>query len=155
MVILVEKESDSVVQADLLDFGDIVRIPHGASPPGDGIIIQGESNFDESSLTGESRPVKKRPGNKVFSGTINKDSAVLIQITGAADKSMLDQIVDVVRDGQTKRAPMERIADKLTAHFVPAITLIAIITWLIWMSLGLSGMVPKDWLNVSSGIWVA
>jgi len=153
--ILVEKENDSVIPANLLDSGDIVRVPHGASPPGDGIIVQGMSSFDESSLTGEPRLMKKKVGDEVFSGTVNKDSAVLLRITSAADKSMLDQIVDVVREGQTKRAPMERIADKLTAYFVPTITLIAILTWLIWMSLGLSGRVPKNWLNVSSGGWVA
>lgn len=150
-----EKEENSVVQADLLDFGDIVRIPHGASPPADGIVIQGESNFDESSLTGESRPVKKRVGDEVFSGTVNKDAPVLVQITGVAGKSMLDQIVDIVREGQTKRAPMEQIADVMTAYFVPVITLIAILTWVVWMSLGLSGRIPSDWLDVSSGGWVA
>ena len=150
-----EKEEDSVVQSDLLDFDDIVRVPHGASPPADGIIIQGESNFDESSLTGESRLVKKRIGGEVFSGTVNRDRPVLVRITGVAGKSMLDQIVDVVREGQTKRAPIEQIADVMTSYFVPVITLIAILTWVIWMSLGLSGRVPPDWLDVSSGGWVA
>ncbi|KAM6513228.1 hypothetical protein FALCPG4_015682 [Fusarium falciforme] len=150
-----EKEEDSVVQADLLDFGDVVRVLHGASPPADGIVVQGESNFDESSLTGESRPVKKRVGEEVFSGTVNKDAPVLVQTTGVAGKSMLDQIVNVVREGQTKRAPMEQIADVMTTYFVPVITLIAILTWVIWMSLGLSGRIPSDWLDVSSGGWVA
>ncbi|EXL39200.1 hypothetical protein FOCG_18187 [Fusarium oxysporum f. sp. radicis-lycopersici 26381] len=102
-----EKEEVSVVQADLLDFGDVVRVSHGASPLADGIVVQGESNFDESSLTGESRPMKKRVGEEVFSGTVNKDSPILVQITGVAGKSMLDQIVNVVREGQTKRVPME------------------------------------------------
>ncbi|KAI8710476.1 hypothetical protein NCS52_01564600 [Fusarium sp. LHS14.1] len=149
------KEEDSVVQADLLDFGDIVRVPHGASPPADGIVVLGESNFDESSLTGESRPVKKRVGDEVFSGTVNKDAPVSVQITGVAGKSILDQIVNIVREGQTKRAPMEQIADVMTTYFVPAITLIAILTWIVWMSLGLSGRIPSHWLDVSSGGWVA
>ncbi|RYP10822.1 hypothetical protein DL764_000444 [Monosporascus ibericus] len=150
-----EKEQDSVIQLDLLDFGDVVRVPYGASPPADGIIIQGESNFDESSLTGESHPVKKRLGDEVFSGTVNKDAPVLVQVTGVAGKSMLDQIVNVVREGQTKRAPIEQIADVMTSYFVPVITLIAILTWIIWMSLGLSGRIPSGWLDVSSGGWVA
>ncbi|EWZ78565.1 Cu2+-exporting ATPase [Fusarium oxysporum f. sp. radicis-lycopersici 26381] len=68
---------------------------------------------------------------------------------------MLDQIVDVVREGQTKRAPMEQIADVMTAYFVPVITLIAILTWVVWMSLGLSDRIPSDWLDGSSGGWVA
>lgn len=150
-----ENEEHSIVQADLLDLGDIVRVPHGASPPADGIVIQGKSNFDESSLTGESRLVKKRVGDELLSGTINKDAPILIRLTGAAGKSMLDQIVNVVREGQTKRAPVEQIADVITTYFVPVITLIAIFTWVIWMSLGLSGRIPSDWLDVSSGGWVA
>ena len=150
-----EKEEIAVVQVDLLDFGDIVQVPHGSSPPADGIVVQGGSTFDESSLTGESRLVQKRVGDQVFSGTVNKSTPVLIQITGVAGKSLLDQIIDVVREGQTKRAPMEQIADVITAYFVPVITLFAILTWLIWMALGLGGKIPSGWLDVSSGGWVA
>lgn len=150
-----EKEQSSVVSIDLLDFGDVVRVPHGASPPADGIIIQGETIFEESGLTGESRPVRKTVGDDAFSGTVNKGVPVLVQVTGVAGKSMLDQIVEVVRESQTMRAPIEQIADVLTSYFVPVITLIAILTWLIWMSLGLSGSLPDDWLDVTSGGWVA
>ena len=148
-------EEDVVVQADLLDFGDTVRVTHGGSPPADGIIVQGESNFDESSLTGESRLVKKVVGDQVFAGTVNKDAAVLVKITGVAGRSMLDQIVKAVREGQTKRAPMEQVADTLTTYFVPSVTLIAITTWVIWLSLGFSGRIPDHFLDVSSGGWVA
>ncbi|KAK1755652.1 copper-exporting ATPase [Echria macrotheca] len=150
-----EKEEDTVVNADMLDFGDVVRVTHGGSPPADGTVVQGESNFDESSLTGESRLVKKVPGDQVFSGTVNKDGSLLVRITGTAGQSMLDQIVRVVREGQTKRAPIEQFADILTAYFVPAVTLIAILTWIIWMSLGFSGQIPGHFLDVSSGGWVA
>ncbi|OIW25237.1 heavy metal translocatin [Coniochaeta ligniaria NRRL 30616] len=150
-----EKQTDSIVQADLLEYGDIVRVPHGGSPPSDGIVVQGESSYDESSLTGESRLVKKTPGDEVFAGTVNQGGPVLIRITGVAGQSMLDQIVKVVREGQTKRAPVEQIADKLTTYFVPAITLIAILTWVIWMSLGFTGRIPDHFLDVSSGGWVA
>ncbi|ROW08435.1 hypothetical protein VMCG_03123 [Cytospora schulzeri] len=149
------KEEDTVVKADLLDFGDTVRIRHGSSPPADGVVVQGESNFDESSLTGEARLIKKSPGDAVYAGTVNKDKPIVIQITGVAGTSMLDQIVNVVREGQTKRAPMEQIADVLTTYFVPVVTLIAVITWIIWMVLGLTGALPEDYLDVTSGGWVA
>lgn len=150
-------EKVSVVQADLLDLGDLVRVPHGSSPPADGTVIRGDSSFDESSLTGESRPVRKQVHDQVFAGTINKGAPVLVRISEVAGRSMLDQIVDAVREGQTKRAPVERIADSMTAYFVPAITLTAILTWLTWMSLGLAGRLPADWLDASStsGGWVA
>ncbi|KAH7124490.1 copper resistance-associated p-type ATPase [Dactylonectria macrodidyma] len=129
------EEKVSVVQADLLDLGDLVRVPHGGSPP--------------------VATVRKRAHDLVFSGTVNKGAPVLIRITGVAGRSMLDQIVDAVREGQTKRAPVEQIADVMTAYFVPAITLTAILTWLTWMSLGWAGRLPVNWLDVTSGGWVA
>ncbi|KAL1900449.1 hypothetical protein Cpir12675_000916 [Ceratocystis pirilliformis] len=145
---------DTIVSADLLEFGDIVRVPHGASPPADGLIVSGATSFDESSLTGESHLVKKAVNEPVYAGTVNKDGAVLVKITSTAGVSMLDQIVKVVREGQAKRAPMEHIADLLTMYFVPVIVLIAVSTWLIWMSLGLSGAIPKSYLDHRND-WVA
>jgi Cu+-exporting ATPase len=143
------------VSVDLLELGDKVRVPNGASPPCDGLIIEGESSFDESSLTGESKPVKKCQNNDVYSGTINKGGPVLIKITGVAGTSMLDQIVEAVREGQTRRAPMERIADTMTGYFVPIITLIAILTWVGWLSLGLSSSIPPEYLDNDSGSWAS
>ncbi|KAI0405119.1 heavy metal translocating P-type ATPase [Xylaria palmicola] len=128
--------TDRLVGTDMLESGDTVRVPHGASPPCDGEILQGNTIFDEASLTGESRPVKKEVGDQVFSGTINQGTPVLIRITGTAGRSMLDQIVKVVREGQTKRAPMEKVADALVAYFVPAIISIALITWIVWLIIG-------------------
>lgn len=146
---------DIVVKTELLDFGDLVRIPHGTSPPADGIIVQGATSFDESSLTGESRPIKKGPGEEVYAGTVNKAGPVVIRITGVSGNSMLDQIVRIVREGQTKRAPMEQFADILTTYFVPCITLVAVVTWLVWLSVGLSGVIPGHFLDVTSGGWVS
>ncbi|WPG98649.1 Hypothetical protein R9X50_00144200 [Acrodontium crateriforme] len=150
-----EKEEDRVIPAELLDFGDTIRIPYGTSPPADGVVVQGETNFDESGLTGESRPVKKKSGDEVFAGAVNIGAPILLQVTGTGGKSMLDEIFRVVRDGQAKRAPVERIADVMTTFFVPVINVIAILTWVIWMGLGLSGRIPPDWLDVTSGGWVA
>jgi Cu+-exporting ATPase len=143
------------VNVDLLEFGDVVKVLQGGSPPCDGLVVQGETKFDESSLTGESKLVKKAIGNDVFSGTVNKDSPISIRITGVAGSSMLDQIVAAVRDGQTKRAPIEAIADAVTSYFVPGVTLIAIITWLVWLSLGVSGILPRHWQGVNGGGWGA
>lgn len=137
-------QTTTTIPVDQLDSGDVLRVPRGASPAADGIIATGESSFDESSLTGESRLVKKTKGDQVFAGTINQVSAVTIRVTGVSGLSMLDQIVQVVREGQTKRAPIEQIADLLTTYFVPAITLIAIITWIVWMILGFSGVVSSE-----------
>jgi P-type Cu+ transporter len=141
------------INVDLLEAGDIVKVPHGASPPADGIVVVGETKFDESSLTGESRPVNKAEGDEVFSGTTNQGKVVSIRVKGVSGDSMLDQIVKVVREGQTKRAPVERIADILTGYFVPVITLIAILTFITWFSLGQSGALPADWLDTATGGW--
>ena len=89
----------------------------------------------------------------VYSGTINKNFPVSIKITGVAGSSMLDQIVKAVREGQTRRAPIERIADILTSYFVPFVTLTAISTWIIWLALGYSGTLPLEYLGDSSGSW--
>lgn len=141
----------TTIPLDQLEHGDIIRVPHGASPAADGMILTGESNFDESSLTGESRPIKKNVGDEVFAGTVNKGSAVTIRATGTSGKSMLDQIVEVVREGQTKRAPVEQIADLMTSYFVPVVTLIAIVTWIIWMVLVETGKVSNEETDTSSG----
>ena len=142
------------IAVDLLEVGDVVNVPHGTSPPADGIVDQlGTFLFDESSLTGESKPVKKATGDKVFAGSVNVSHPVRVKVTEIGGLSMLDQIVAVVREGQAKRAPIERVADLLTGYFVPVITLIAILTFVIWVTLGESGVLPKSWLDVAQGGW--
>lgn len=150
-----ENDSTSIdkTPTELLEVGDVVRVLQGSSPPFDGIIVDGETKFDEASLTGESRLVSKQTGDQVFSGTINKGSPIDVRLTSISGSSMLDQIIKVVREGQTKRAPVERIADILTSRFVPLIILIGIFTWIIWLSLGLSGALPSSWLDSEIGGW--
>jgi heavy metal translocating P-type ATPase len=143
------------IPVDLIEAGDHVQVPHGASPPADGIIDASDTvyQFDESSLTGESKPVNKSTGDKVFAGSINVGQQVQIQVTDIGGKSLLDQIVSVVREGQTKRAPVERVADIISGYFVPVITLIAITTFVIWFGLGQGGVLPKGYLDVDQGGW--
>lgn len=145
------EKRNSLVQVDALEVGDLVQVPKGSSPPCDGIILQGEGRFDESSLTGESRLVEKSIGDDVFSGTVNNGNPVLIRTTKLAGSSMLDQIIEVVRESQGSRAPIERVADKITSYFVPLVTLAAISTWIIWLALGESGALPIEWLDTQSG----
>ncbi|KAJ6105300.1 hypothetical protein N7523_010110 [Penicillium sp. IBT 18751x] len=136
---------------DQLEIGDVVRVANGASPPYDGTIINGASRFDESSLTGESRPVEKSVGDEVFSGTINQADPVLVKIIRLSGDSMLDQVIGAVREGQIRRAPIERTADLLTSYFVPVVTLIAVLDWIIWLALGLSGLLPEAWQDGAGG----
>ncbi|KAG1892472.1 heavy metal translocatin [Suillus subluteus] len=143
------------VPVDLLEVGDVVRVQNGATPPSDGTIVSGmETSFDESSLTGEARLIKKNIGDKVLLGTINKSRAVDVQVDAVGGVTLLDQIVQIVREGQTRRAPIERVADHITGVFVPIVTLLAIVTWLIWLVLGVSGAIPRSYLDISVGGWI-
>jgi len=141
------------VNVDLLEVGDVVRVLRGASPPADGTVFLGQSTFDESPLTGESRPINKVPGDQVFTGTVNIGQPISVRVTDISGASMLDQIVKVVREGQTKRAPVERIADILTGYFVPVITLVAVTTFVVWFGLGLGGILPVSWRDNDTGGW--
>ncbi|KZF19715.1 heavy metal translocatin [Xylona heveae TC161] len=141
------------VSVDLLEVGDHVIVPHGGSPPADGIIVSEGSQFDESSLTGESKPVSKQINDTVFTGAVNIGKPVTMQVKEVSGTSLLDQIVAVVREGQAKRAPVERFADVLTGYFVPVITLLAIFTFFLWFGLGQSGRLPANYLNVDTGGW--
>ncbi|KAJ5111860.1 hypothetical protein NUU61_001490 [Penicillium alfredii] len=143
----------SIVPIDQLEYGDVVRVANGASPPYDGTIVYGESQFDESSLTGESKPVSKSIGDEVFSGTVNQASPVLVRMNRLSGDSMLDQIINAVRQGQIRRAPIERTADLITGFFVPVVTLIAVLDWVIWLGLGISGQLPDSWKGDTLGGW--
>merc|ERR1712225_179083 len=141
------------IPVDLLESGDVVKVLNGGSPPSDGVMVDGTSQFDESSLTGESRLIAKGPGDEVFAGTVNKANPISVRISSVSGTSMLDQIVKVVREGQARRAPIERVADLITSHFVPLVVLIGVSTWLIWLALGLSGSLPTGHRNTQVGGW--
>lgn len=143
-----------VIPTDFLEFGDFIRILPGMSPPADCLLVQGSSSFDESALTGESFPVFRTIGDTVFAGTINVGGhSVIARVSATDGSSMLDQIVAAVREGQLHRAPIERVADTLTSVFVPVITLLAILTWVLWFVLGYVGILPEDYLDISIGGW--
>lgn len=158
-ILIVDGEGDNHsktttrISVDLIDIGDCVKVPLGSSPACDGVLLDDTASFDESSLTGEARIVQKCSGEQIYSGTINKGSAITMRVTAPAGSSTLDSIIQVVREGQSKRAPVERIADLLTAYFVPVVTAIAIITWIIWLALGTSGTLPQTWLDTERGGW--
>ncbi|KAL9102360.1 MAG: hypothetical protein Q9163_002482 [Psora crenata] len=144
----------SAIDADLLEIGDIVLVRHGASPPTDGVAVTGSTKFNESSLTGEAKPVAKNVGDMIYAGAINVGDAIQVKVTEVGGASMLDQIVSIVREGQTKRAPVEHVVDTLTGYFVPVITALAIATWVVWLTLGASGALPRKYLGTSQeGGW--
>lgn len=146
--------NDQLVEVTLLDSGDFIRISTGESPPVDCVLVEGNTEFDESALTGESDPVKHEPGHQIFSGTVNiGNNAVIAKILSVDGDSLLDQIVSTVRDGQMRKAPIQRVADVLTGYFVPLIVLFAVLTWVIWLSLAYSGRLPASYLDIAIGGW--
>ncbi|KAJ6484980.1 hypothetical protein C8R47DRAFT_1130380 [Mycena vitilis] len=143
---------------DFLEVGDIIRCNTGSTPPADGTIVgpsqqKNTFTFDESMLTGESKPVVKHLGDKVYLGSINRGPSVHIKVGTIGGGTMLDNIVAVVREGSTRRAPIERVADVITGYFVPVITLLAILTWILWLILANTGALPADYLDIEIGGW--
>ena len=141
------------IESKLLEVNDIVQIPNGSSPPTDGTIVKGIASFNESSLTGEARAVKKKIGDVVYAGSVNVGDAIHVRVDELNGTSMLDQIISVVREGQAKRAPVERVVDTITGYFVPVITLLAVITFVVWLLLGTLGALQSRNIMPQQGGW--
>lgn len=113
--------------------GDLIRVRPGERIPVDGVITDGRSEVDEASMTGESIPVSKGVGDRVIGATINLSGSLLFRAERVGDATLLRQIVDLVREAQTSKAPIARLADRVSAVFVPMLLLIAAFTWGGWM----------------------
>ncbi|MFN7939740.1 MAG: copper-translocating P-type ATPase [Bryobacteraceae bacterium] len=113
--------------------GDTVLVKPGERIPVDGVISQGSSAVDESMLTGEPLPVDKSPGDRVIGGTLNRMGSLRYQVTATGADSALAQIVKLMRQAQASRAPMQKLADRISAVFVPVVISIAIATFVAWM----------------------
>lgn len=127
------------VPVDHLEIGDHIIVPPGSLPPTDGIIIAGHTTFDEASLTGEAKPIVKAPGDEVFTGTINKSGAITIRVTSLGRETMLEKIISAVSDASARKAPIEKLAERLTGVFVPMIVYLSLFVVAIWLSLALTG----------------
>ncbi|WLT06663.1 heavy metal translocating P-type ATPase [Gilliamella apis] len=118
---------------------DVVVIKPGERVPVDGVVIEGASSCDESMLTGESFPVNKIPNSLVTGGTINGEGLLIVKTTAVQADSTLSKIIAMVESAQAKKAPIQRIVDRISAIFVPVILIIALITLLAW------GFISQDW----------
>lgn len=143
---------ERIIPTELLQIGDLVIIKPGDKLPADGVLVRGETYVDESMVTGEAMPVQKKVGSNVIGGTVNGDGRVDFRVTRAGRDTQLSQIVKLVQDAQTTRAPIQQIADTLAGYFVPTILLLGIITFLTWMVLSHIMSHPPDiFLRDSSG----
>ncbi|NES79238.1 MULTISPECIES: heavy metal translocating P-type ATPase [Okeania] len=126
------KESDLPIQEVVV--GDVILVRPGEKIPVDGEVVEGESSIDESMVTGEPIPVKKQLGDEVIGATINKTGSFKFQATKVGKDTVLAQIVQLVKDAQCSKAPIQKLADKITGWFVPVVITIAIITFIIWFN---------------------
>ncbi len=120
------------VRVDEVQVGDLVLVHPGEKIPVDGVVVDGRSSVDESMLTGESLPVEKAPGDEVIGGTINKLGLMKFEATKIGKDTTLAQIIKLVEEAQASKAPIQNLADKISAIFVPVVIAIAVVTFVVW-----------------------
>jgi len=136
---IVERDGNEItVGADEVKIGDIVIVKPGASIPVDGVIVEGSSSIDQSALTGESIPVEKSVGDHVIAATINKSGYFKFRAEKVGSDTVFSQIIRLVEEAANSKAPIAKLADKISGIFVPAVILIAAISTITWLILGKS-----------------
>jgi Cu+-exporting ATPase len=128
--------SEADVPLDHVAAGDVLRVRPGEKIPVDGKVVEGSSSVDESMLTGEPIPVEKNPGDKVTGATINGTGSLIVTAERVGSGTLLAQIVRMVSEAQRSRAPVQKLADQVSAYFVPAVAVIAVVTFAVWIAWG-------------------
>ncbi len=135
--------------------GDVLRVRPGEKIPIDGIAIDGSSSVDESLVTGEPIPVEKTGGSRVTGGTVNGTGTLVIRAERVGNETLLAQIVQMVSAAQRSRAPVQRLADHVSAYFVPAVVLIAVFTFILWSLFGPAPKMAHALLNAVAVLIIA
>ena len=133
-VIRDENEMDIAIEEVVL--GDRLRLRPGDKVPVDGVVMDGHTSIDESMLTGEPMPIEKKPGDPVVAGTINRTGSVVFEATKVGKDTALAQIIQMVKRAQNSKPPIGRLADVISAYFVPAVMIIAVLSALAWLNYG-------------------
>jgi Cu+-exporting ATPase len=132
----VTNTGDEDVGVDQLQIGDRVRVRPGERVPIDGQVVEGTSSCDEAMITGEPLPVEKKTGDRVTGGTINGTGPLLVEVDRTGEGTLLAQIVRMVGEAQRSRAPIQKLADKVSAVFVPAVLAVSVLTFATWILVG-------------------
>ncbi|KAH9626631.1 hypothetical protein KSS87_001091 [Heliosperma pusillum] len=143
--VLSEKEIDS----RLIQKNDVLKVIPGSKVACDGIVAWGQSYVNESMITGESRPVPKRKGDVVIGGTVNQNGVLHVKATRVGSESALSQIVRLVESAQMAKAPVQKLADRISTFFVPLVIFLSVFTWLTWFLAGKFHSYPKSWIPSS------
>ena len=129
---VLRKGKEMKIPVDDVQVGDLVIVKPGEKVPVDGVVEEGHSSIDESMVTGESIPIEKKPGDAVIGATINKHGLLTIKATKVGANTTLAHIIRLIEEAQGSKAPIQRFADAVSAYFVPAVLVIAILTFIIW-----------------------
>lgn len=130
--LILESGEEKKVSLEEVKVGDRLRVRPGEKVPVDGVVVEGSSTIDESMLTGESFPVDKQAGDPVSGATINQTGSFIMRAEKVGADTLLSQIVEMVAEAQRSRAPIQKLADLAAGYFVPAVVLIAVLTFLVW-----------------------
>ncbi len=128
--------SERDVPLDRVQRGDRLRVRPGEKVPVDGVVLEGASSVDEGMVTGEPIPAEKNAGDRVTGGTVNGTGSFLMRAERVGSETLLAQIVRMVSEAQRSRAPIQRLADRVSAYFVPAVVAVAVVTFVVWALLG-------------------
>ncbi|XOV95229.1 MAG: heavy metal translocating P-type ATPase [Bacteroidota bacterium] len=134
--IRINGDEEEVISIDKIQVGDLLRVKPGDKIPVDGKIEEGESQIDESMITGEPIPVEKSVGDHVSSGTINGNQTFVMKAEKIGSDTLLSQIIHMVNAASRSRAPIQRLADKISGYFVPIVVLVSVITFALWVLFG-------------------
>lgn len=138
MATLLVDGQEKIIPVDQVKEGDQILVKPGAKIPVDGVLIKGTTTVDESMLTGESIPVSKKVGNSLIGASINKTGAIVMEATKVGKDTALSQIIKLVEEAQSTKAPIAKLADKISGIFVPTVLVIALLTTMVWLLLGYS-----------------
>ena len=143
------------VPVEHIAVGDLLRVRPGEKVPVDGVITEGESSVDESLMTGEPIPVEKSTGARVIGGTVNGTGTFIMRAERVGSETLLSQIVRMVSEAQRSRAPVQKLADRVSGYFVPAVILVAIITFIVWAIYGPEPKMAHALLNAVAVLIIA
>jgi P-type Cu+ transporter len=143
------------VPLEHIQIGDVLRVRPGEKVPVDGVVTNGESSVDESLMTGEPIPVEKSASERVIGGTINGTGTLVMRAERVGNETLLAQIVRMVSEAQRSRAPVQKLADRVAGYFVPAVVLIAVLTFVVWAAVGPQPRMAHALLNAVAVLIIA
>jgi Cu+-exporting ATPase len=143
------------VPLDEVIVGDLLRVRPGEKVPVDGVVVEGTSSVDESMITGEPIPVEKNAGDRVVGATVNGTGAFVMRAERVGSETLLAQIVQMVADAQRSRAPIQKLADVVSSYFVPAVVLIAVVTFIVWSVWGPEPQMAHGLVNAVAVLIIA